>query len=113
MSDTESQTSQFDSFHSRSDQSPFRSDDPDPPPTSLRRSPSRSSPSTTAGKAPEALPAPVVVFNRSVREEEVAAGVTKVGGVGGGDGVYGSGLEDGVGGDEVEGGGDGDTAEVE
>ncbi|KAI8032339.1 CASP-like protein 4A3 [Camellia lanceoleosa] len=95
MSDTESQTSQFDSFHSplRSE-SPFRSDDPDPPPD---ESPAKSK-SIPPGKAPEALPAPVVVFNRSVREE-VAAGVTKVGGVGGGDGVYGSGLEDGVGGE--------------
>ncbi|THG20143.1 hypothetical protein TEA_002379 [Camellia sinensis var. sinensis] len=121
MSDTESQTSQFDSFHSplRSE-SPFRSDDPDPPPdetpaksksivavdkyfSPVRSSIHKKNPENLnfkqpPGKAPEALPAPVVVFNRSVREE-VAAGVTKVGGGGGGDGVYGRGLEDGVGGE--------------
>ncbi|CAL5374890.1 unnamed protein product [Camellia sinensis] len=120
MSDTESQTSQFDSFHSplRSE-SPFRSDDPDPPPdetpaksksivavdkyfSPVRSSIHKKNPENLnfkqpPGKAPEALPAPVVVFNRSVREE-VAAAVTKVGG-GGGDGVYGRGLEDGVGGE--------------
>ncbi|KAA8540828.1 hypothetical protein F0562_024791 [Nyssa sinensis] len=115
MSDTESQTSQVDSFHSplRSD-SPFRSDDPEPPPDKSRlkstskaivavdkyysplRSPIQNHQkpfvppenvhfpgNPPPGSAPEKSASPLMVFNRSVRED-MAAGVTKVGPAAGG-----------------------------
>lgn len=93
MSDTESQSSPVDSFHSPL-RSPFRSDEPLPP---SEKSPSKAmvvavdkyysplrSPPRNHHKPPENLnappkaPPPAVIFNRAVRED-LASRVTRVG----------------------------------
>ncbi|XP_009586713.1 CASP-like protein 4A3 [Nicotiana tomentosiformis] len=97
MSDTESQGSQIDSFHSplRSD-SPIRSDDPFPEPHppkspskaivkyfSPLRSPHKPSSENLSSTPPSERRSPVVYFSRAIRED-AAPGVTKVGPVRGG-----------------------------